>query len=175
MKTLLLRLFSGLSSVMLALTLLVILLRLFLFAGASTPELSSSREHNSLKATEPSNIQIQPTETLSYDVTSNTKLLEKSPFVLNRSKYVRPAAPLSNTVQPRPSVRIVPPPPPKTGRLLGIFGRGLNKRAIIAVDGNPAPLEVKLGENSPLGTLIRIERSHIALDQNGKTIKLSLF
>lgn len=140
--------------------------------AAQNPQENSSQNQNvtNLNPTDP-----QETRIPTYDDNIGLAILEKSPFSPTRTKFVRSITPPPRQAQPRAVAAPAPPPPPKTGRLLGILGRGENQRAIIAIDGDPAPLEVRLGENSPLGKIIRIERSKIILEKDNKTIELSMF
>lgn len=121
--------------------------------------------------TKPSQILITPT----YQDDMGAGILLRSPFSPSRAKFMRVVEPPRPQAQVRRPTRTSQPPRPKTGRLLGILGRGETRRAIIAIDGEAAPLEVKLDEPSPLGKLIRFERSKIILIKGDKEIELSMF
>ncbi len=168
------RFISPFSIAMLCTIMVLITLRIFLFGENPTtaPKKGNGRAQNFQTS------DALPTqELLSPDYQDNmgAGILEKSPFSPAREQFVREVAPVRPQKQPRRAVVKPPLSQLKTGKLLGILGRGEFRRAIISIDGDPAPLEVKLGEDSPLGKLTRIERNKIMLQKNDKMIELSLF
>ena len=170
------RLLSALAIFLLGIIMLFMSVRIIL--STQTSNLLETKA-KTIKQIELDNPQVTPPAqiitTPTYQDDMGAGILQKSPFSPQRSKFIRIIAPPRAQARPPRPNRVAPPPPPKTGRLLGILGRGDRKRAILAIDGDPAPLEVKLNEQSPLGKLIRIERSKIILLKDKKEIELSMF
>lgn len=113
------------------------------------------------------------TETLLYPphatgLAAQQSLLSASPFHSEREAYER--ASITRRAPP-------PPPPPKTYNptIIGVFGRGQNRRVMIKWETNAEPITHKMGATTPWGKLSEIGETNLVFEDGQQKRELDIF
>lgn len=95
-------------------------------------------------------------------------LLAASPFHADRSAYKR--ASITRRAPP-------PPPPPKTYNpiIVGVFGRGTERRVMIKWETSTEPITHKMGASTPWGKLSEIGETNLVFEDGQKKRELDLY